>query len=206
MKHIDAAQLESLHYRVDYARQFLNFTEEDQAALHAAKTYVAPLIPTILDAVYAKLLSFDITAKSFLPRNTGYTDVVASDVKELNQDHPAIKYRKNFLKQYLVKLVTADYQDPKTYEYFDRVALMHTGTMGVSAMRKGKSPLRVEYIHMGLLLGYVVEIIVPAVMALDVDDNTKGAVIRALNKVVWIQNDMFARYYMEKEEPKTGLS
>lgn len=51
---------------------------------------------------------------------------------------------------------------------------------------------------MGALLGYVVDIVVGAVMAMDEVDNVmKGRVIRALNKVVWIQNDLMARHYIE---------
>lgn len=50
---------------------------------------------------------------------------------------------------------------------------------------------------MGALLGYVVDIVVGAVMGMDVIDNEmKCRVIRALNKVVWIQNDLMARHYL----------
>lgn len=50
---------------------------------------------------------------------------------------------------------------------------------------------------MSALLGYVVDIVVGAVMEMDqVDNQMKSKVIRALNKVVWIQNDLFARHYM----------
>ena len=50
--------------------------------------------------------------------------------------------------------------------------------------------------HLGLLLGYVEEVVVGAVMGMEeVDLGTKGAVIRAWNKVLWMQNDLFARHY-----------
>ena len=50
---------------------------------------------------------------------------------------------------------------------------------------------------MGALLGYVVDIVVGAVMGMDEVDNVmKGGVIRALNKVVWIQNDLMSRHYV----------
>lgn len=53
---------------------------------------------------------------------------------------------------------------------------------------------------MSVLLGYVVDIVVGAVFEMDIDNVMKARVIRALNKVVWIQNDLFARHYL----PKTG--
>jgi len=53
---------------------------------------------------------------------------------------------------------------------------------------------------MGALLGYVIDIVVGAVMEMDViDTQMKSRVIRALNKVVWIQNDLFARHYISSE-------
>jgi len=57
---------------------------------------------------------------------------------------------------------------------------------------------------MGALLGYVVDIVVGAVMEMsEIDNVMKARVIRALNKVVWIQNDLFARHYIGKAETET---
>ena len=76
---------------------------------------------------------------------------------------------------------------------------MHTGKPGFKHRAK-RPDLRVEYIHMGALLGYVVDIVVGAVMEMDViDTQMKSRVIRALNKVVWIQSDLFARHYISSE-------
>ena len=53
-----------------------------------------------------------------------------------------------------------------------------------------KPGLRVELIHMSLLLGYVVDILLDAVVNHpDLDSETKAGVLRAFNKVIWIQND-----------------
>jgi len=61
---------------------------------------------------------------------------------------------------------------------------MHTGKPGFKHRAK-KPELRVEYIHMGALLGYVVDIVVGAVMEMsEIDNQMKSRVIRALNKVV----------------------
>ena len=48
-------------YRFTYVASFLGFKEDDAAALKASAPLVAPLVPTIVDAVYDKLFSFDIT-------------------------------------------------------------------------------------------------------------------------------------------------
>jgi len=93
------------------------------------------LTPTVPDAVYAKLLSFDITAGSFVPRNTGYEGETAKSVQELTLESPQIVFRKDFLKNYLVKLVTADYESEKTWEYMDKVGIMHSGSEQGSGLR-----------------------------------------------------------------------
>lgn len=149
MEHISPSSLDSLPQRIVFLKAFLNFTSDDAAALHSAKDVVAPLIPTVLDAVYTKLLSFDITAASFVPRNTDYKGDTAKNPQELTLDHPQVAFRKDFLRAYLVKLVTADYDSDKTWEYLDRVGLIHTG----ARVRATKAELRVEYIHIAALLG-----------------------------------------------------
>jgi len=195
--HIEPTSLASLPERVQYLRDFIEFTPEDAATLHAAKPAVAPLIDTVVTAVYDKLLSFDITAKAFVPRQTGFEGPSPTKLEELSQEHPQIKFRKDFLKGYIVKLVTMDYGKMESWDYLDKVGLMHTGVAGFTH-RKKKSPLRVELMHCSILLGYVEDILVNAVITHpELDISTKNAVCRAVNKVLWIQNDLFARHYAE---------
>jgi hypothetical protein len=73
---------------------------------------------------------------------------------------------------------------------------MHTGRPGVKRQEK-RPDLKVDYIHINVLLGYDMDIIVGAVMDMNViDTQMKSRVIRALNKVLWIQNDLFSRHYI----------
>lgn len=185
-----------LPYRVQYLRDFIGFTAEDAATLHAAAPVVSPLVPVVVNAVYEKLLSFDVTAKSFVPRQTGYSGTAPTKLEELSQEHPQIKFRKDFLARYLVKVVSMDYEKDESWKYLDNVGLMHTGEPGFKHREK-KPALRVEYMHCGILLGYVEDILVDAVLNHpDLDDNTKLVVTRAVNKILWIQNDLFARHYL----------
>jgi hypothetical protein len=98
MQHIEASSLEDLPTRITYLSSFLDLTATDGEALVAAKPLVAPLVPAILDAVYSKLLSFDITAQAFVPKNTDYEGEVVKSVQELTLEHPQIALRKDFLK------------------------------------------------------------------------------------------------------------
>lgn len=130
MQHIDSESLNDLPSRIDYLRKFIEFTSDDAAALHAAKPLVAPLVPVVVDAVYTKLLSFDITSRAFTPEQTGQDKAVAAKVSDLSHTHPQIKFRKDFLTRYLVQLVSLDYEKPESWEYLNKVGLMHTGAIG----------------------------------------------------------------------------
>lgn len=130
MQIISEASLEDFPRRIQYLRDFINFTVEDENALHAAKPVVGPLVPAVVDAVYDKLLSFSVTAKAFVPRQTGYAGAVPTKMADLSQEHPQIKFRKDFLARYLVKLVTMDYSQLESWQYLDKVGLMHTGNVG----------------------------------------------------------------------------
>ncbi|KAF8998248.1 hypothetical protein BDQ17DRAFT_1428540 [Cyathus striatus] len=131
-----------------YFRSFINFTNEDSAALHASK----PILGS----------SQSIRTPSITP----------ADIKDLSLEHPQIAFRKDFLKGYIVKL------------------------------HRSKRPgLRVEYIHCVILLGFVEDIIISTVIAHPgLDTETKLAVSKAVNKILWIQNDLFARHYIEQTE------
>lgn len=118
MQHIDPASLDTLESRIAYAKAFVGFTPEDAQAIYASKPVVAALVPAVVDAVYKKLLSFDITAKSFVPRQTGYEGEAPTAVEDLSLEHPQIKFRMGFLKGYLVKLVSMDYDQASTWVGF----------------------------------------------------------------------------------------
>ncbi|KAH6897732.1 Protoglobin-domain-containing protein [Coprinopsis sp. MPI-PUGE-AT-0042] len=197
MQLISQAELDtSLPHRIQYLRDFISFTAEDAATLHTAAPVVSPLVPIVVNAVYDKLLSFDVTAKAFVPRQTGYSGATPTKLEDLNQEHPQIKFRKDFLARYLVKLVSMDYEKEESWKYLDNVGLMHTGEAGFKHREK-KPALRVEFMHCAILLGYVEDILIEAVLEHpDLDQKTKLVVTRAVNKILWIQNDLFARHYL----------
>ncbi|KAF8463280.1 Protoglobin-domain-containing protein [Kalaharituber pfeilii] len=206
MQKIAPSSLSHLPSRIAYVTSFLDFKSSDVAYLHAAAPIVKPLIPAVVDAVYVKLLSYDITAKAFVPRGTGFTgamDEKHRTVIDLSADDEQIKFRKDFLKRYLARLVEMGYDNEKDWEYLDKVAVMHTGQVGFQHRAK-KPGLRVELIHMSILLGYVEDILVDTVVKHpDLDDDTKAGVLRAFNKVLWIQNDLFSRHYVVDEDTGT---
>jgi len=208
MKHVTRESLEDLPSRVAYMKSFVNFTSADVKALNSATPLIAPLIPGLLDAVYGKLLKYDITAAVFVPKNTDFEGEAPKGLDELSLEHPQIAMRKDFLKNYLVRLLfTSDFDDNSPFwKYLNNVGIMHTGKPGFKH-RESRPELRVDYIHMGLLLSYVSDMVLNAVMKMDdVDFDKRLAVVRAFNKMLWIQNDLFARHYMAEPEVEPKAS
>ena len=133
MQHISPPTLTNLSDRIAYLTSFLDFTPTDVSYLHAAAPIVKSLIPAVVDTVYVKLLSYDITAKAFVPRQTGFEkplDEKTRRVEDLSQGDEQINFRKGFLTRYLARLVEMKYDNEKDWEYLDKVAMMHTGQIG----------------------------------------------------------------------------
>lgn len=113
-----------------------------------------------------------------------------------------------FLRGYLSKLCS-DPSKLEFWEYMDKVGLMlvalliypqHTPQLITCHRHVGqgrKHPLHIEYIHIGVLLGFIQDILVEAVLShprLKLEQKT--AIVKALGKVLWIQNDLFAKWYV----------
>lgn len=122
----------------------------------------------------------------------------------MNLDDPQISFRKQFLSVYISKVFKSDFENPVTWVYFDKVAEMHTGELPLSSSlrlpdssflsaglagfkhRASKDPLVVDLQPMALLLGWVEDVVLHAVMELpnDVADiKAKTAVLSAFNKL-----------------------
>ncbi|KAJ3205317.1 hypothetical protein HDU67_008922 [Dinochytrium kinnereticum] len=201
MKNIDPTRLSASSadrlYRFQYVSDFIGFGKDDIAALHASAPVVGPLVPTIVDAVYSKLFEFDVTRTFFTHRNEGFHGRVAGSETDITVVDEQIKFRKNMLSRYLVKLVTAEY-DEKFVDYVDWVGRIHTTVQleDKKAMRK-KSGIHVDYVHVNALFGFVSSFVVEAVLGAGLPKDVETATVLAFNKLLWIQNDFFAKYYTE---------
>ncbi|ETS79484.1 hypothetical protein PFICI_09337 [Pestalotiopsis fici W106-1] len=191
MKHIDRKDLyTNLEARIQYLHTFLDFSSNDIEALIWGSKYIKQLIPAIVNIVYHKLLQYDITARAFETRSTSYEGPVDPN---LHDNSPQILHRKMFLRAYLAKLCS----DPSTlefWEYLDKVGMMHVG-------RGREHPLHVEYVHIGACLSFIQDTITEALLShprLRMDK--KIALVKAIGKVIWVQNDLFAKWYVRDGE------
>jgi hypothetical protein len=189
--HIDEPRLETdLAYRFDYVSKFVGFGADDVAVIHASAAKLAPLVPGLVDAVYAKLIQQDATWRHFLPRQSGYEGEVPITLDQLTLEHPQIAFRKQHLGRYLAALVTRPY-DGKMVEYLDMVGRMHTP-------RAGSKDIDVPLVQMNALLGFVADAFTATILGLGLDRDTEAKALRAFGKLLWLQNDLIARHYAAK--------
>jgi hypothetical protein len=193
MRHIDEERLENdLAYRFDYLIDFIGFGGNDVAAIHHAAPLLAPLVPSLVDAVYVKLFSYDATKRHFLPRQSGYDGPVPDDLDSLGLDHDMISFRKEHLGRYLATLVTKPY-DSKMVSYLDMVGKIHTP-------KAGASYLDVPLVQMNALLGFVSDALTATILGLGLDRESEVQTLRAFGKLLWIQNDLINRHYQAAAE------
>ncbi|EWC46507.1 hypothetical protein DRE_04230 [Drechslerella stenobrocha 248] len=186
MQHVDRGDLyTSLPTRVQFLHSFLEFGPDDVAALILGQRYIKALIPAIVNIVYKKLLKYDITARVFTTRNSKDESPVSSWASE---ESAQIQHRKMFLRWYLTKL-NSDCTKMEYWEYLDKVGLMHVG--------KGrKNPLHVDYVFLGACLGFIQDSLFDAILSHPrLELPKKIAIVRALGKVIWIQNDLMEKWH-----------
>lgn len=193
MKRIDEERLETdLGYRFGYLAEFMGFSEDDIGAIHRAAGHLAPLVPALVDAVYVKLFGYDATKRHFVPRQHGYAGAVPKSVEELQMDHEIIQFRKQHLGRYLVQLVTRTY-DVKMVEYLDMVGKIHTP-------KAGSAELDVPLVQMNALMGFVADAITNTLFSLKLEREEEIRMVRAFNKLLWLQNDLINRHYAVARE------
>lgn len=188
IKHIDETLLENdLRYRTQYVREFMGFSDEDIAAIHAAAPLLAPAVPGLVDAVYEKLFTYDATKRHFVPRQSGYEGDTPESLEALATSHEMITFRKHHLGRYLVSLVSRQYDD-KMMSYLDMVGKMHT-------LKAGSAELNVPLVQMNALMGFVADAITATLLSLGLERRQEVATVRAFNKLLWLQNDLINRHY-----------
>ena len=191
MQHIDEARLESdLAYRFQYLAEFVEFTPDDVAAIHRAAELLAPLVPQLVDAVYVKLFSYDATKRHFVPRQSGYDGDVPESIDSLQLDHDVIQFRKSHLARYLQALVTREY-NAAMVGYLDMVGKIHTPHAGAAT-------LQVPLVQMNALMGYVADALITPLLDLELDRDVERQTVRAFNKLLWLQNDLINRHYVDQ--------
>ncbi len=188
MQQIDEERLETdLQYRYEYLAEFIGFGPEDVSLIQASAPHLGPRIAELVDKSYHKLLSYDATARHFVPRQSGYDGEVPVDLAAISTDHPQVQFRKDHLNRYFMQLIGRSY-DPKMVLYLETVGKMHTP-------KAGSASIDVPLVQMNALIGLLSDILTEAIAEWPLEAATAMKTIRAFNKLLWIQNDLITRHY-----------
>ena len=157
------------------------------ALIQSSAPYIGPLIPQLVEKTYEKLLSYDATARHFVPRQAGYEGPLPGDLAHLAANHPQIQFRKEHLSRYLMQLLGRSY-DAKMVQYFDMVGKMHTP-------KAGNKEIDIPLVQMNAFMGLFADILTDVISQQPFDAATLLGTLRAFHKLLWIQNDFINRHY-----------
>ncbi|CAF2956193.1 unnamed protein product [Rotaria sp. Silwood2] len=189
-EHIDNNRIHNdPRYRFDYVSKFLNFTQNDITLLNSLAPIIFPRIPVLVDNVYRKLFSYDITKDYFLIRNQGFENFAATKDNNLTLDSAQMTYRKDMLSMYLKRILTQTEWNDGFLQYLSQIGQIH-------ASKNGAASINVDYIHINIVFGYIEHLLVDTLWYTEtIDEKTKHDMIMAVNKLFWIQNDIFTMHY-----------
>lgn len=188
MKTLDEPRLvEDLRYRYAFLADFMGFGPEDAHAIQACAPYLGPSIPELVEKTYERLLSYDATARHFVPRQYGYEGPLPSGPQALSASDPQIQFRKEHLSRYFFQILGRAFDD-KMVLYLDMVGKIHTPAAG-------NEQINVPLVQMNALMGVIADILIEAVANLPLDPETQWRTVRAFSKFLWIQNDFINRHY-----------
>lgn len=192
MKVIDEARLQrDLDYRFRYLAEFIGFGPDDESAIQMSAMYLGPIIPQLVELTYQKLLTYDATARHFLPRQHGYEGNLPASLADLTTS-PQLQFRKEHLGRYFMQLLSRSY-DSKMVLYLDMVGKIHTP-------KAGNTQIDVPLVQMNALMGLLADILTDTISQLPLDPATILRTIRAFHKLLWIQNDFITRHYCDSAE------
>ncbi len=193
MQTIDEARLETdLQYRYEYLAAFVGFGAEDAALIQASAPFLGPLIPVLVEKTYEKLLSYDATARHFVPRQAGYDGPLPMSVANLTLSDPQIRFRREHLSRYFMQLLGRSY-DGKMIQYLDMVGKIHTP-------KAGNKEIDVPLVQMNALMGLLADSLTDVISQQPLDAATALRTIRAFQKLLWIQNDFITRHYVTADQ------
>jgi hypothetical protein len=188
MQTIDEAKLEADPlYRYEYLADFIGFGSDDAALIQAFAPHVGPRIGELVEKTYEKLLSYDATARHFVPKQHGCEAEAAVSLAELDANDPQIQFRKDHLNRYFMSLIGRSY-DAKMVQYLDMVGKMHTAAAG-------NKQIVVPLVQMNALMGLLSDLLMESIADSPLADDKKLQTQRAFNKLLWIQNDLISRHY-----------
>ncbi|KAI5285685.1 hypothetical protein KEM54_000378, partial [Ascosphaera aggregata] len=191
LKHVERVDLYvNLRKRIEYLHAFLHFTSDDINILNKGNKFLKGAIPVLAHRLNERLLQFDLTARALKLRDS---NVQSDDDDPFTINSPHVQRRKVFWKWYLTRLLS-DPSRMEYWEYLDKIGRMHRGRILIH-------PLHIEYLHMNVCLGYLQDLFFEFISTnADYPVDFRFSLIRTMNKLLNVQNDLISRWYVKDGE------
>lgn len=189
-EHVDKARLNSdLRYRFEFLAKFIDFTQDDVVALNTLAPIIFPTLPEMVETLYKKLYSFDVTKRYFHLRNDGFETFATNREGGLTLDFVQTEYRKDMFTVYFKRVLTQGEWDDTFLLYLSRVGQIHTP-------KGGSTAINVDYMFMSAMFCYLEQLLIETIWHDDsLDQRQKRTSCHAISKFIWIQNDMLTMHY-----------
>lgn len=189
-EHIDRARLYTdIRYHFEYISKFLNFTKDDIHTINSLAPVLFPHIPNIVEIVYSKLCSFDITRQCFAIPNDDSKSCSSIDESTFSILTTSTDILKDVLSIYLKRiLIQTEWND---------LFLKYLSEMGeLYGDKNCFKNFKIDYMHINVLVGHLEHTLIEVIWEQEnFDLKKKQTAIKALNKLFWIQNNLFTMYY-----------
>lgn len=174
-------------YRFMHIGHFLGLITDDWTLLEKHRSILPALVKKLTSATYTILTSYDYTKEALIStRDTG-----------TGRPEDCIPMRSKLLEEYLIKIFTWGRTDEELAKIMIDLAVLH------------KMYVRVGLEHMCALLGKLVSVFVQEVHNCDLEVEDRIAIISAMNKLMWLQSDVFMMIYTQQSPfatPATGIA
>lgn len=189
MKVIDQRRLEDdPFYRYQFLAEFVGFGEAEVKAIHESGPCLVRALPRVVNSVYEKMFSYDITKQKFVPRHDDYSGAHAEDLAELTLEDGQVQHRKTRLIQYFTDLFSAEF-DETTVDLMNAVGRMHTTLAGTVS-------IHVPLMQFNILMCYIHDLLTQELLGeKGVDSSAAVSAIRALQKLFWLQQSLVSWHY-----------
>ncbi|PWZ02879.1 hypothetical protein BCV70DRAFT_7708 [Testicularia cyperi] len=111
--------------RLAYLIDFVELTASDVEAIHGSASVIRPLLPSILDDAYVKLLDTPAT-RAIFDRRYGHLNPTTGQT-ELPLEEDGMFRHKDFLSKYLINILSGSYHTGEVFDYMETVGFAHAG-------------------------------------------------------------------------------
>lgn len=200
MDQIDEQRLEEdVNYRFEYMARFIGYGEDEARAIREVAKELAPRLDPVMSAIYDRFRLFDATWRHFTVQKSGCPCSAdrRRQMEELTSDHGTVLFRKHKLAKYFNYLMARPL-DRMTVRHMDQMGRKHKGNDDAGHMD-------IALVQMNAFMAFIADGLTGAILDMGLDREREVAVLRAVQKLMWLHADLISRHYQGAATAESGL-